>query len=86
MVEIWQIFTQHLHHIVLRRLFAVEHRPEPRENSLHLLNAPLLRVLHDTQIHKLRLVLDVTIRIKLLEGLFATRIAPKELARIARII
>ena len=85
MVEIGQIFPKHLHHIVLRRLLAVKHRTELSEDPLHLIDATLLRVLHHAKIHKLRLVLDITIRVKLLESLFAARIAPKELARIPRI-
>ena len=77
-VEVRKVLLQDFDNIFLRRARGVEDAVEVGEERLDFGAAALLRVLHDAEVHELRLVLLVRCRVELLKGLFAVGIGAEE--------
>ena len=82
-MEVREVLLQNFDNVFLRRALGVEDTVEVGEERLDFGYASLLRILHDAEVHELRLVLLVRCRVEFLKGLLAVGIAAEHLTRIA---
>ena len=77
-MEVRKVLLQDFDNIFLRCAGGIEDTVEVGEERLDFGDAALLRILHDAEVHELRLVLLVRCRVELLKGLFAVGIGSEE--------